>query len=120
LTQFDGVDFRKTTIPFVDSSEAVDRAISQINACREADGKRPIVISSIVNEHLSERMRDSDAFVLDFFQIFISPLEQELGVKRLARGRTFARAAQSGRIFHPYRSDQLRAGARRRSEHQGA
>ena len=81
LTQFDGVDFRKTTIPFVDSSEAVDRAISQINACREADGKRPIVISSIVNEHLSERMRDSDAFVLDFFQIFISPLEQELGVK---------------------------------------
>ncbi|HOB00125.1 pyruvate, water dikinase regulatory protein [Casimicrobium huifangae] len=81
LTQFDGVDFRKTTIPFVDSSEAVDRAISQINACREADGKRPIVISSIVNEQLSERMRDSDAFVLDFFQIFISPLEQELGVK---------------------------------------
>lgn len=81
LTQFDGVDFRKTTIPFVDSPEAVDRAIAQINACREADGKRPIVISSIVNEQLSERMRDSDAFVLDFFQIFISPLEQELGVK---------------------------------------
>lgn len=81
LTQFDGVDFRKTTIPFVDSAEAVDRAIAQINACRESDGKRPIVISSIVNEQLSERMRDSDAFVLDFFQIFISPLEQELGVK---------------------------------------
>lgn len=81
LTQFDGVDFRKTTIPFVDSPEAVDRAIAQINACRQADGKRPIVISSIVNEQLSERMRDSDAFVLDFFQIFISPLEQELGVK---------------------------------------
>ncbi|MBL8310045.1 MAG: kinase/pyrophosphorylase [Burkholderiales bacterium] len=81
LTQFDGFDFRKTTIPFVDSDEAVDRAMAQIDASHVADGKRPIVISSIVNEQLSQRMRNSDALVLDFFQIFISPLEQELGAK---------------------------------------
>ena len=81
LSQFDGFEFRKTTIPFVDSTEAADRAIAQINACTANDGKRAIVISSIVDEALSERIRTCDARVLDFFQTFIAPLEQELGAK---------------------------------------
>ena len=81
LTQFDGFEFKKNTIPFVDSDEAVDRVVTQINDSRAADGKRPTVISSIVNERLSARMRAADACVLDFFQIFIAPLEIELGAK---------------------------------------
>ncbi len=81
LTQFDGFEFKKNTIPFVDSDEAVDRVVTQINDSRAADGKRPIVISSIVDERLSARMRAADACVLDFFQIFIAPLEIELGAK---------------------------------------
>ena len=81
LSQFDGFEFRKTTIPFVDSAEAADRAIAQIDASTAGDGKRAIVISSIVDEHLSERIRTCDARVLDFFQTFIAPLEQELGAK---------------------------------------
>jgi [pyruvate, water dikinase]-phosphate phosphotransferase / [pyruvate, water dikinase] kinase len=81
LTQFDGFEFRKITIPFVDSADAADHAIAQINESAERDGKRPIVISSIVDETLSERVRQSNARVLDFFQAFIAPLETELGVK---------------------------------------
>jgi [pyruvate, water dikinase]-phosphate phosphotransferase / [pyruvate, water dikinase] kinase len=81
LTQFDGFEFRKTTIPFCDSVEAIDRAIAQINQSAETDGQRPIVISSIVDEALSLRVRECNAKVLDFFQIFIAPLEQEFGVK---------------------------------------
>ena len=65
LTQFDGFEFRKTTIPFMDSPEAADRAIALINAATAADGKRAIVISSIVNESLSERIRTCDARVMD-------------------------------------------------------
>jgi len=81
LTQFDGFEFKKTTIPFVNSEEAADRAITQINACTANDGTRAIVISSIVDERLSERIRTCDARVLDFFQTFIAPLEQELSAK---------------------------------------
>jgi [pyruvate, water dikinase]-phosphate phosphotransferase / [pyruvate, water dikinase] kinase len=81
LTQFDGVEFRKETIPFVDSTEAIDRAIAKINESAANGGVRPIVISSLVDEALSERVRQSNAMVLDFFQIFIAPLEQELGIK---------------------------------------
>ncbi len=81
LTQFDGIDFKRTTIPFVDSPEAADRALAQIADAATTDGRRPIVISSIVDEALSLRVRQSNALVLDFFQIFIAPLEQEFGFK---------------------------------------
>ena len=71
-----------------------------------ADGKRPIVISSIVNEQLSERMRDS-GIRAGLFQIFISPLEQGLGVKSSHAAGRSQRTAESGRILYPHRSDQL-------------
>ena len=84
LTQFDGFEFKKNTIPFVDSDEAVDRVVTQINDSRAADGKRPIVISSIVNERLSARMRAADACVLDFFK-FLSPHLRLNWAQKLAR-----------------------------------
>jgi [pyruvate, water dikinase]-phosphate phosphotransferase / [pyruvate, water dikinase] kinase len=89
LTQFDTFEFKKTTIPFIDSMEAADRAVAQINATAANDTHRPIVISSIVDETISARIRECNARVLDFFQVFISPLEQEFGVKSAhAAGRS--------------------------------
>jgi [pyruvate, water dikinase]-phosphate phosphotransferase / [pyruvate, water dikinase] kinase len=89
LSQFDTFEFKKTTIPFVDSPETTERAVEQINAAALADEKRPIVISSIVDEAISARVRQCNAQVLDFFQVFIAPLEQELGVKSAhAAGRS--------------------------------
>jgi [pyruvate, water dikinase]-phosphate phosphotransferase / [pyruvate, water dikinase] kinase len=89
LTQFDTLEFKKTTIPFVDSPEATQRAVEQINAAASADANRPIVISSIVDEAISARVRQCNARVLDFFQVFIAPLEQELGMKSAhAAGRS--------------------------------
>jgi [pyruvate, water dikinase]-phosphate phosphotransferase / [pyruvate, water dikinase] kinase len=89
LSQFDTFEFKKTTIPFVDSMEAADRAVAQIDESAKTDGKPPIVISSIVDESLSARVRECNARVLDFFQTFIAPLEQEFGVKSAhAAGRS--------------------------------
>jgi [pyruvate, water dikinase]-phosphate phosphotransferase / [pyruvate, water dikinase] kinase len=89
LTQFDTFEFKKTTIPFVDSPEATERAVEQINAAARTDEHRPIVISSIVDEAISAQVRQCNARVLDFFQVFIAPLEQELGSKSAhAAGRS--------------------------------
>jgi len=88
LSQFDGFEFRRITLPFVDSPESVDRALAQIREVA-ANGPRPIVIISIVDETLAARMRASGALVLDFFHTFLSPLEQELGAKSAhAAGRS--------------------------------
>ena len=82
LTQFEDIRFRRITIPFVDSVEKVAEAVRQVNATAAAEGKRPIVVSSVVDEAMSEMIRrDTDALTLDMFQIFIQPLEAELGAK---------------------------------------
>jgi [pyruvate, water dikinase]-phosphate phosphotransferase / [pyruvate, water dikinase] kinase len=82
LTQFDEVSFQRQTIPFVDTPEKVDAAVRQVNETAKREGCRPIVFSSIVDEAMSAMVRrDANALTLDLFQIFIAPLEAELGAK---------------------------------------
>ena len=82
LSQFEGIDFQRLTIPFVDSVEKIDGVIQQMNDTAEREGRRPIVFSSIVDEAMSDRLRrNSNALTLDLFQVFISPLETELEAK---------------------------------------
>ena len=82
LSQFEEIEFQRLTIPFVDSAEKIAAVIDQINETRRARARPPIVFSSIVDEAMSETMRrDANALTLDLFQIFIAPLETELGAK---------------------------------------
>jgi regulator of PEP synthase PpsR (kinase-PPPase family) len=82
LTQFEDIHFHRVTIPFVDSMEKVADAVRQVNATATAEGRRPIVVSSVVDELMSETIRrDTQALTLDLFQVFIQPLEGELGAK---------------------------------------
>ena len=82
LTQFEDFQFQRVTIPFVDTPEKIDEAISQVNATAAAQGRRPIVVSSVVDEAMSETIRrGANALTLDLFQTFIQPLEGELGAK---------------------------------------
>jgi regulator of PEP synthase PpsR (kinase-PPPase family) len=82
LTQFESLQFHRVTIPFVDSMEKVADAVRQVNATAQAEGRRPIVVSSIVDDVMSEAIRrDVNALTLDMFQTFIQPLETELGAK---------------------------------------
>jgi len=82
LSQFEDFQFRRQTIPFVDSPEKVAAVIAQVNATGLAEGSPPIVFSSVVDERASETIRrEARALTLDLFQIFIAPLEAELGGK---------------------------------------
>ncbi len=90
LTQFEEIHFRRITIPFVDSDERVADALREVNETALREGQRPIVISSVVDEAMSEAIRrDANALTLDLFQVFIQPLEAELGSKSThAAGRS--------------------------------
>jgi len=82
LTQFEDFQFNRVTIPFVDSPEKVRDALQQVNLHAAEHPVRPIVVSSIVDEAMSEIVRrEANALTLDLFQIFIQPLEAELGAK---------------------------------------
>lgn len=90
LTQFDQFQFRRITIPFVDSLERVNEALREVNETATRENRRPIVFSSIVDDAMSAVIhRDANALTLDLFKMFLTPLEQELGAVSVhAAGRS--------------------------------
>jgi regulator of PEP synthase PpsR (kinase-PPPase family) len=89
LTQFDGVRFNEVTLPFVDTIEKAREVVAKINQQGAADGERPIVISTLARTEIAQVVGKADALFLDCFEIFISPLERELGERAShAIGRT--------------------------------
>src|SRR5206468_10994162 len=56
--------------------------IGQINETSAREARPPIVFSSIVDDAMSDTLRrNTHALALDLFQVFIAPLETELGAK---------------------------------------
>ena len=81
LTQFDTVEFKKHTLPFVDNVDKIHEAMRQIESARSESGKRPLVFTSLMKDELRKEIAGANALVLDLFDRFIVPLEGELGVK---------------------------------------
>lgn len=81
LAQFEDVQFKETTLPFVDSIERANQAVRQINDASLEDGIRPLVFSTLVDPEVSAVIAQARALYLDCFQVFISPMEKELGVR---------------------------------------
>ncbi|HEY7674176.1 MAG TPA: pyruvate, water dikinase regulatory protein [Burkholderiales bacterium] len=79
LTQFEGFDFRQMTVPFVDSAAKAEACVARVNEAARPGGERPVVFTTLVNTEVRSVIRRADAFVLDFFEIFLGPLESELG-----------------------------------------
>jgi regulator of PEP synthase PpsR (kinase-PPPase family) len=81
LTQFDDVGFNEITLPFVDSIEKAQEVVKQIDLQAASEGMRPIVISTLARTEIAQVVGQAKALFLDCFEIFISPLERELGVR---------------------------------------
>ena len=78
LTQFNGQEFRKVTLPFIDSDDKAEEALARINEAGETDSKRPIVFSTLVQDNLRAIVRQAHGLFLDIFDVFLEPLEKEL------------------------------------------
>ena len=81
LAQFEEERFREVTLPFVDSVARAEEAVLQINDAAARDGIRPLVFSTLVEPALSTVIATAKALYLDCFNVFISPMEKELGVR---------------------------------------
>jgi regulator of PEP synthase PpsR (kinase-PPPase family) len=89
LTQFDDLNLRETTLPFIDTLDKAYEAVQKINAAAVEDGVRPIIISTLAHNDIAAVVGKANALFLDCFQIFIAPLEEELGARAShAIGRT--------------------------------
>lgn len=81
LTQFDGQAFRQVTLPFISTVDKAEEAVRRINATGEAEGVRPVVFSTLLQEDLREIIKCANGLFLDFFDAFLGPLELELKTK---------------------------------------
>jgi [pyruvate, water dikinase]-phosphate phosphotransferase / [pyruvate, water dikinase] kinase len=96
LTQFEDREYVRETVPFIDSVEAARTVVERINATASEYGQRPIVFSSLVADDVRAVIETAEALVLDVFERFIVPLEQEFGVPSShAVGKAHAGASTS-------------------------
>ena len=81
MTQFDGIEFRQVTVPFISTVDKAMEAVRKIDLVGKHEGVRPIIFSTLVQEDVRNIVRGSSAFFLDFFDPFLSPLENELNTQ---------------------------------------
>ena len=81
LVQFPNIQFESVTKPFVDNANKAQAIAEEINNEVQTSSQRPIVIDTILNSDVSDIIKTTDCFYIDIFSTFLSPLEQELGVK---------------------------------------
>lgn len=91
LSQFEAVQFKRVRLPFLDSVEKAREAVAQINEASITDGQRPLIFSTLILPAVRNIIEQSDALFLDLFEMFIVPMEAELGVSSShAVGRSHA------------------------------
>ena len=78
LTQFEGIEFNRTTLPFIDDLDKAKRAVDQINETAKLDGMRPLLFSTLIEYDVREVVKQCDGLFIDFFDTFIKRLEDEL------------------------------------------
>lgn len=89
LNQFEQFQFKRTTFPFVDSVEKAREVVRKINEVATQSENNPLVFSSIVDQTTRDLIKSSTATHFDFYDAFITNLENELQVKATqAVGRT--------------------------------
>ncbi len=81
MTQFEGIEFEKHTVPYIDNLEKAEAVIDKINQIHAQTGTKPLVFMTLVNPEVCELITQSNAKVFDLFNTFLGPLEQELGIK---------------------------------------
>lgn len=88
LTQFEGVTFHKTTLPFITTVERARTTVEYINHLAQRQGVKPILFSTTVSDAVRAVLRESQALFVDLFDHFIPLLESELAVQSShAQGR---------------------------------
>lgn len=80
LTQFGSIQFQQITLPYIDTADKAHAAVARINSAAQADGQRPILFSTLLLPPMRDIIAQSNALILDLFEMFIAPLEAELGI----------------------------------------
>jgi regulator of PEP synthase PpsR (kinase-PPPase family) len=77
MTRFDDVDVHYVVRSFVSSADRVEEVVAEIRRAID-EGDRPIVFSTLTDNVMRDRMKESGALVLGLFDHFVGELSAEL------------------------------------------
>lgn len=80
MTQFN-VELEEVSLPFIDRPDRAEAAVRQINDAAVNGGLPPIVFSTVVDSSVRDVLLTAEAKFFDFFDTFIGPLEDDLGMR---------------------------------------
>jgi regulator of PEP synthase PpsR (kinase-PPPase family) len=83
LTQFEGVTFNKVHLSFIDTLQKAEKCVQQINDACIRDGNPALIFSTQIEEQFREMMSKSSGIFFDFFETFISRMEESLESKSI-------------------------------------
>ena len=81
LNQFDGIEFKRATYPFVDTEAKARETVALVNQVAANAAERPLIFSSIVDEDIRKIVKTSAGLHLSFFDAFMGELETELSLR---------------------------------------
>ncbi len=77
LAQFESLDFRQVTLPFISSIDKANEAVRRIDLTAQVEGCRPVVFATFAQQGLRDIVKGCNGLFLDFFDAYIGPLEVE-------------------------------------------
>ncbi len=78
LEHFPNTEFTISRMPFIDNLEKIEAAQASIQTASEANDALPIVIMSLGDMALRQKLKETKAYYIDLFTTFIDPLGDEL------------------------------------------
>ncbi len=82
LSQFDDIEFQRTTLPFINSPEKARATVESINRTAQ-DGEPAIIFSTTVNNEIRAQLRQAKGVFIDPFDTYVPELERNLQEKSM-------------------------------------
>lgn len=78
LAQFEEIEFEHVTLPYTDTLEKAEAVVAEIDRFVETESIKPLIFSTIIDLQIRRVISQSKAMMMDIFQSYLGPLEDEL------------------------------------------
>ena len=85
LAHFPETEFEQIRIPYTNNSAKIEDAQKRIANAKLLSDVRPVVIMTIGDSDLRNELKQVDAYYVDLFESFLSPLGKEINEMPLTR-----------------------------------
>ncbi len=80
LSQFEGVDFERVYMPFINTELRAKALLERIQEAAERDGSRPLIFSTMLDDRVRAIIQTANGYFLELFEVFVEPVSRELGI----------------------------------------